>query len=411
MALTVKTNNGNLYTYLRKTNEIVDGAIVESLSPLVFNKREMKREFSNLSVFTIAVTNKCNLRCTYCCYSGAYRNTRQHGSKSLLLSDIDSIVSFIGDYAKVFPITVSFYGGECLLEYDLLRRIVDSCQREWKDNVQFEISTNGLLLQPDIIQWCVDNKITMFISLDGTSEIQDRQRVTISGKPTFAKVRGALSYIDANHHDYFSEKVQLMMTVTEIKELPSIAKNWYADSLLRNKLPLRISSVYPNYSKGVSKVNEVDCLSTYLRLLDYYVAHPEYTLLKVFFERFLAEWIVRPIFEMANETDCPSCVPYNSKLYIDTDGQIGLCEKIPDVYRFGNIRDGINWNMVVVQKNRIESIISKRCSTCSIARLCDVCPINIDLSDEEMNVFCHNQRVIQEIKLRIMCEMAERRLI
>ena len=115
MALTVKTNNGNLYTYLRKTNEIVDGAIVESLSPLVFKKREMKRVFPNLSVFTIAVTNKCNLRCTYCCYSGAYRNTRQHGSNSLSLNDIDSIVSFIDDYATVFPITVSFYGGECLL--------------------------------------------------------------------------------------------------------------------------------------------------------------------------------------------------------------------------------------------------------------------------------------------------------
>lgn len=411
MALTVKTNNGNLYTYLRKTNEIVEGAVAETLSSLVFNKREMTGVFPNLSVFTIAVTHKCNLRCTYCCYSGAYRNTRQHANKSISTDDVDSFIDFIGVYTKSFPVTVSFYGGECLLEYEILKEIVNKCQRKWKDNVLFEISTNGTLLQAGIVKWCIDNDITLFISLDGTSDIQDKQRKTHSGEPTFEKIVEALSFIEQNSHEYYAEKVNLMMTVTDIKELPSISKDWYEHYLLRNKLPLRISTVYPNYSKGVIQIRENECLKTYLDLLDYFETHQEYTLLKVFFERFLADWNARPIFEMDDVTDCPTCVPLNSKLYIDTDGQIGLCEKMPDIYRFGNIRDGINWDLVNSQKKQLESVITKRCTICPIARLCDICPIIIDLSNQEMDVFCHNQRVIQKVKLRILCEMAERSLI
>ena len=201
------------------------------------------------------------------------------------------------------------------------------------------------------------------------------------------------------------------MTVTDVTELPFISKDWYDDPLLRDKLPLRISTVYPNYSKGVIQSGEDECLKTYLDLLDYYETHQEYKLLKVFFERFLAEWNARPIYEIDETIICPTCVPYNSKLFIDVDGQIGICEKMPDIYRFGNISDGIYWDEVEYQKNKLESMIMARCSSCPVARFCDICPIDIDFSEDEMDVFCHNQRVIQKVKLRIFCEMAERGLI
>lgn len=411
MALSIKTTSGNRYTYLRKSNEIIEGTVEEILSPFVFNKRELKQTFPNLTVFTIAITNKCNLRCSYCCYSGEYRNTRQHGSQSISSNDIDKILDFIETYKAHLPVTISFYGGESLLEFDLITLFVTKSKQKWKDEVQFEISTNGTLLQKDNIQWMVKNEFTIFVSLDGTSKIQDRQRITKTGKGTFNIVKNALVYLYENHYDFFTEKVYLMMTVTDVNYLPSIAKDWSEDHLLRKKLPIRISPVYPNYSKGVKKANVDESMTTYLDLLDYYESHQQYSLLKVFFDRFLAEWNARPIFEIEEETDCPTCVPYNSKLYIDTDGQIGLCEKMPDAYRIGNINDGISWEMINTHKRMLESMIIKRCSTCPVARLCDICPIDIDFSEDEMDVFCHNQMVIHMVKLRVLCEMAERKLI
>lgn len=412
MALSAKTIAGNFYTYLRKSNEIVEGTVAEIINPIAFRRRRMIKSFPSLSVFTIAITHKCNLRCSYCCYSGEYRNTRQHGNLSISSADIDNILGFIETYkSNNLPLIISFYGGESLLELDLIKCFVAKSREKWNDKVQFEISTNGTLLKKEAIQWLVENDITLFISLDGTARIQDNQRMTLTGKGTFNIVKDALVFLSENFYDFYSEKIHLMMTVTDIKELPYIAKDWYEDTFLNKKLPLRISTVYPNYSKGVMRANEEESMKIYLDLLSYYESHSEYSLLRVFFERFLAEWNARPIHEMETVIYCPTCVPFNSKLYVDTDGKVGLCEKMPDIYRLGNISDGINWDEVESQKKKLESIIVKRCSSCPIARLCDICPIDIDFSEEEMDVFCHNQRILQKIKLRVLCEMAERRLI
>lgn len=131
----------------------------------------------------------------------------------------------------------------------------------------------------------------------------------------------------------------------------------------------------------------------------------------MFFERFLAEWTDRPIFDLNNNIDIPTCVPNNTKLYIDVDEKIGICEKMPDIYRIGNLSSGIDFQAVNNIVNKTASVIKYRCGECPVARLCDICPNVIDLSIEEMDIYCHNQKVIQEVKFRIFCEMAERGLL
>ena len=139
--------------------------------------------------------------------------------------------------------------------------------------------------------------------------------------------------------------------------------------------------------------------------------HPEYSLLNVFFERLLAEWLDRPIFELDGEIDIPTCVPNNTKLYIDTEGEIGICEKMPDTFRVGSIYHGLNMEMVNNLAGRTASLIESRCKTCPVARLCDICPNALDLSDSEMDIYCHNQNIIQKVKLRVFCELVEKGLI
>ena len=63
------------------------------------------------------------------------------------------------------------------------------------------------------------------------------------------------------------------------------------------------------------------------------------------------------------------------------------------------------------QADDLSKIIISRCSTCPIARLCSICPEVLDLSEDELDIFCHNERTMQQVKLRIFCEMAERGLM
>lgn len=411
MSLSICTNSGTTYTYIRHSNEIAQGVVKEELRELSFNKRHVISNFPELSVFTLGITTKCNLRCSYCCYSGSYRNTRTHGQYSMSSKDIAPIIEFIKRYARKIPITISFYGGESLLEFDMLDEFVRKAKSEWHNDVKFEVSTNGTLLSPHIVDWLIANDITLFLSLDGAERVQNRQRKTSSGLGSFKQIIDALHYIKSVSCEYFQNKVNIMMTVVDVSEMPIIATEWYDDELLRNKLPLRISTVAPNYAKGVQKVDVDQSTALYLSLLDAYEQHPEHSLMKVFFERFLAEWMDRPIFGINSSLDFPTCVPNNQKLYIDSYGEVGICEKVPDKYRIGDVKNGIDWKLVNRQADDLSRIILYRCAKCPIARLCSICPEVLDLSKDELDVFCHNERAMQQVKLRIFCEMAERGLI
>lgn len=412
MAFTISTTTGNAYTYLRHSNEIAPGAVHELLHPVAFELRKRITSMPSLSAFTLGVTTQCNLRCTYCCYSGQYRNTRSHGSQSMKSDDIGPILDFIADNANALPITIGFYGGECLIELPFIKDCISHARERWPGNVKFEISTNGLLLSPKVIEWAATSgDVALFISLDGPRCINDRYRRTAGGHGSFNAIHRALKYLHSRHGDYFDNNVHLMMTVADITMLTEIARQWSDDALLAQKLPLRISTVAPNYGAGVKRTNFDDEVAKYMAILDAYDQHRDWRLLSVFFERLLAEWTARPLFELDAPLEFPTCMPHNTKLYIDTDLAIGLCEKMPDTYRIGNVANGIDWNAADKMAATLSSIIERRCASCPVARLCSVCPQLLDLNESEFDTFCHNQKVMQRTKLLLFCELAERDMI
>ena len=71
----------------------------------------------------------------------------------------------------------------------------------------------------------------------------------------------------------------------------------------------------------------------------------------------------------------------------------------------------MDWDRVNLTAVEFEKVITRRCPTCPVARVCDVCPITLDLSEDEMDIFCHNQRIEQKVKFLMFCELAERGLI
>ena len=390
--MVVQTTSGNTYSYLRSTNEIVSGCIEEELRPIRFAERKQIYEFPHLQTFTLGVTTKCNFRCVYCCYSGSYRNNRMHGNASMSSADIDKILDFV----EAFP---------------FLSQCVQKALCRWGNSVRFELSTNGYLLTEACIDWLYRHEVNLFVSLDGTREYQDVQRPLADGRGTFQVVRKRLEYLQKTYPQYVADKVMLLMTVMDMADLPSIAESWQNDELLR-QMPLgRISAVAPNYGQGVSRLSFEETLETYTRILKAYERMPDSVVLKVFFERWLGEWTERPVFEMEMPQEVPTCLPDNRKIYIDTACTLSVCEKVPDTFRFGSVHTGIDWEAVNEMASNTYQLITDRCAECPIARLCDVCPAVLDLSGQEMDVYCHNQLVMQRVKLQLFCEMAEKRLI
>ena len=95
----ITTSSKHDYYYLPRTNEIIAEPKEDNFE-WIFKELSAFGELPNVDNFVISITENCNLRCTYCCYSGKYKNNRIHGTKSMSADDIDAIYEFIKKTVK-----------------------------------------------------------------------------------------------------------------------------------------------------------------------------------------------------------------------------------------------------------------------------------------------------------------------
>jgi len=75
--------------------------------------------------------------------------------------------------------SIKFFGGEPLLEMDLMKKIVEYARKKNLSNINFELTTNGILLNKNFLNWAKLNDVKLTISLDGDKKTQTRNRLSI----------------------------------------------------------------------------------------------------------------------------------------------------------------------------------------------------------------------------------------
>ena len=404
----ITTTCGNKYSYLPWSNEIVPGLIEDNGFEWSYNPLKSFHDFPEVGMFIIGVTEQCNLRCRYCCYSGSYSGKRTHGIRNILLEDVDDIVKFIETISGEKLKRIAFYGGEPLLNMDIIRYLVETCRHKWGNRVTFSISTNGTRLTPKIIEWLIQNDVEIAISLDGTKFYHDRNRVFANGEGSFNKIRESIEYI---YSHYKNPNVSFHVTLANVRDLIEVAESWHNDKLLHTISPTMVHGLTPNFATGVDMIDYHDVEGFYSNIIDVYQKHPDWLVLKVFLYEAISAWKERLIFDIEGPIEMSTCMPINTKLYIDPELDIAVCEKFSDSFRIGSVKEGIDWgkaNELVI--NYYESKI-KRCSHCPIVRMCDICLTSVEYTTEQMDVLCHNERIYARVSLFTFCEMAERGLI
>ena len=406
----IRTRSGNIYSYNKQTGEILGGSISAQLPKWNFAPFVPFESMPQVDSFILGLTEQCNLRCTYCCYSGNYLNKRSHKTVSMDTDDIDDILVFIDSFTSKCPIKIFLYGGEPLLNYNIVQYAIEESRKQWDNDVSFTISTNGTTLTKERIDWLVANNVVLALSIDGTKPFHDSYRVDAQGNGSYTRVYDALKYIKTTYPEYAKE-MSLIMTLASFDKIVDIAEAWNKDEVLRDWAPTMMNSLAPNFSKGVDKADYEEVKEFYDILIDTYEEHQDWLILKKLLESCVAYWRERPIFVPSTSAPMATCLPNNTKLYIDTNLQIGVCEKMSDNYRIGNIKDGIDWvkaNSIVrdYYNKRV-----KRCKDCSAVRMCNMCLTSIEHTDEQWDILCHNEQVYTRVFMYLFCEMAERGLI
>ncbi len=224
---------------------------------------DFKKRQTVVKALCLHIAHDCNLACRYCfADEGEY-----HGKKRELMSlevgkkAIDFLIENSGNRVNL---EVDFFGGEPLMNFDVVKEIVAygrSREKEAGKNFRFTLTTNGVLLNDDIVEFCNKEISNVVLSLDGRQCVNDAMRPTRNGKGSydiivpkfqdFVSKRGDKSYYVrgtfTRHNLDFVEDFKLMADLgfKEISIEPVVAPD-DTDYAIREE---DLEAIYKEYDK------------------------------------------------------------------------------------------------------------------------------------------------------------------
>ncbi len=167
------------------------------------------------------IANDCNLGCTYCFASqGDYGAPKRFMSEETARKSVDFLLRDSGDHESV---TLVFFGGEPLMNFRLIKTIVDYATRAGKEagkRVEFTMTTNATYLTPEVVQFLNDHSIGVSVSIDGPKKYHDLRRTFKNGMGSYEFIRPRIANLIRVHKTRpLAARVTLTHGVTAVREI------------------------------------------------------------------------------------------------------------------------------------------------------------------------------------------------
>lgn len=300
------------------------------------------------------LTWKCNLNCSYC-----YESNKS--SKKMSWEIAKNGVDF---FMRLYEnINIQFFGGEPLLEFDLMKKITNYLKNNYINRYGLSIYTNGTLINNEIIDYFVKNNVFITLSIDGREETQNENRRFKNNKGTFGILEKIIKKLVNQNIN-----VRIRMTIT-----PNNC----------NKLFDNMKYFYETY--GIKDIQEeVDrfaiwneeqiniLIDQYNNIINYIVNF--YELDKLFY------WInyekrVLPFINQVSKRKGARCGSSEGMCSMDTDGTLYPCQKfiVNQKLSIGNIYQGYNEVQREIVRNYILPNFLKEtrgCKNCEFVNIC-----------------------------------------
>ena len=159
----------------------------DTFEPLAGELKE--RSAGIVKALCLHVAHTCNLNCSYCFASqGKYHGDRAVMSFEVGKQALDFLMEHSGARRNL---EVDFFGGEPLMNWQVVKDLVHyarSVEKERGKNFRFTLTTNGVLIDDDVIDFANREMHNVVLSLDGRKEIHDRFRVDYAGQGSWEKI-------------------------------------------------------------------------------------------------------------------------------------------------------------------------------------------------------------------------------
>lgn len=402
----------NVYDYLENPEKEVDEETLNTISTLKRNGYlrsnhviTTEHPYSELLPYALQtrlgnlilqVTQNCNLRCEYCVYSGNY-DTRGHTNKRMTFEVAKKAIDYFVDHSKERnKIFIGFYGGEPLLEFELIKKCVEYINNicDGKD-VGYIMTTNGTLITDEMIDFFIEHEFRITISVDGPREIHNRSRVFANREEgSFDTMIKNIERIKLKSNKYYNDCVKFNTVMLAQDGVCCLERYFHGDELFADAYFSAniVSSAYTDKKREVPEKFVIEQQYELFKLFlnKFGRLDSEYTpiLLNDYFAYIKKEATVR---KQTGRQALPEkwhrggpCIPGVTRLFVTVEGDILPCERvceIANISKIGSIYDGIDND----KANRIlnlEHYTEDICHDCWAYSECSTCIQCCDSKDD-----------------------------
>lgn len=365
---------------------------------------------------TLEVTERCNMRCRYCIFSDHYPMRRGHGVQDMSLEVALAAVELLLKHSEATEnIAICFYGGEPLLNFSLIKQVVDYVnQRIRNKEISFHITTNGILLgMPEITKFLYQHRFHILVSIDGPQNRHDANRLTTTGKPTWETVVHNLEALQRIDSEWYQQNVGLSivhappMDLLELQEFvvhsPFILP---AQRLVVTTVDAQDTTFFDHYDakqlqdqRGEETLIGMFARAAIERMLPA-TDSKDLMLARALYERDILRLHQRPLTPLGDAMPVSGiCMPGLRRTFVRVDGKIAVCERInysAPAAIVGDVWSGISPRRVAQMIRDYVALTKDECMRCWVCRLCSLCFVNAlswsELCYERKRRACERER-------------------
>lgn len=157
-----------------------------------------------VNILYLCVTDSCNFDCKYCFVNKSSDNIKKYNAVMNFDTAKIAVDKWL-EHTKLHNIqekTILFYGGEPLLNFKLIQKVVDYIS-SLNETVNYEIVTNGSLITEEVAKFFKQNSFSVGVSIDGPKEMNDKNRVFNNSElGTYDKVLAGMNILNENMNNF-----------------------------------------------------------------------------------------------------------------------------------------------------------------------------------------------------------------
>lgn len=361
---------------------------------IIPEKEEFKDTLKgNCEQIILELTEICNLRCEYCIYNEHHSDFRKFGNKNMKFEVAQKSIDYILNNYKKKRFSLTFYGGEPLVNFDLMKKCIDYTKKQYP-NIKLDVSftTNLTLLTEEMVNYFNTlDSIDILCSIDGPEIIHNKYRRYINGKGTFNDaIRGLNLLLDKFYEKDNKQKnisINSVITPPYSKKTLNEINNFFYNEL---KLPKDIRCVFSYLDRGdmslnINKDNIVsEDIGEKMRSMpieawatDKFIndsKSPE-NFLQISKNMLSVAKRIKPDEGLIDKTYLHgNCVPGRRRLYVTVDGDFKTCERIGDSPSIGDYKNGYYFDQIY--KTYYEDYVNhfkELCKDCWAQPMCSIC--------------------------------------